>query len=467
MLLRSYLFLVFYFLSSTLWAQVVLVYVKSIDLEGLRQTKASLVYHELDFQEGDSIALEELMPALERNRRYLINTLLFRSVVVNIGTWEGSSVSIKITVQENWYIFPLPQFELADRNFNVWWDRHQRDLRRTNIGLWLIWRNLSGYNDLFKAIVQFGYTRKFELDYTLPPMGRARKFGFNVNALYSDNKEVAYQTIHNKLAFYNNYDSQERQYQRIRGRVIGYYRPSLLQAHQLELNFLHLRIHPNVLALNDNYFQAGQLLQRSFSIKYSYQIDRRDIQTYPLKGYFISSSLNKQGLGIFKDVDLWQGRVNLAYYHSFDQHFSIGIQAKGQLTWSRERLGYNNNRALGFYENDVRGYQYYVIDGQAFAFFQGDLNWKLLEFNLPLFKKAPSGYLNSLPIRLHFRYHLDYGYVWDRYYALNNPLSNTHLMGTGFGLDFVFYAYNIIVQLEYTFNKSGEKGLYLRYQFNF
>ena len=22
---------------------------------------------------------------------------------------------------ENWYIFPIPKFELADRNFNVWW----------------------------------------------------------------------------------------------------------------------------------------------------------------------------------------------------------------------------------------------------------------------------------------------------------------------------------------------------------
>lgn len=467
MLLRGYLFLGFCLCSSTLWAQVSQVYIKSIDLEGLRQTKASLIYHELDFQEGDSIALEELMPTLQRNRRYLINTLLFRSVVVNVGTWEGTAVGIKITVQENWYIFPLPQFELADRNFNVWWTRHRRDLRRTNIGLWLIWRNLSGYNDLFKAIVQFGYTRKFELEYTLPPMGRARKLGFQINALYSDNKEVAYQTINNQLAFYSDYNSQERQYQRIRGRLVAYYRPSLLQAHQLEGSFLHLRIHPSVLALNKDYFQTGQLLQRSFILKYSYSVDQRDIQTYPLKGYFISSSISKQGLGIFKDVDLWQGRANLAYYHSFDERFSFGVQAKGQLTWSRERLNYYNNRALGFYENAVRGYQYYVIDGQAFVLLQGDLNWKLFEFALPLFKKAPSGYLNSLPIRLHFRYHLDYGYVWDRYYASNNPLSNTHLLGTGFGLDFVFYAYNIIVQLEYTFNKSGEKGLYLRYKFNF
>jgi outer membrane protein assembly factor BamA len=467
MLLRVYLFWACCCFSSALWGQVPQVVIQSIDIEGLRQTKASLVYNELDFKEGDTLLLQDLMPRLEQNRRYLINTLLFRKVVVNVGAWKGAAVGIKITVQENWYIFPIPQFELADRNFNVWWTRHQRDLRRTNGGLWFIWRNISGYNDLLKAIVQFGYTRKFELEYNLPPMGRARKFGFHVNALYSDNKEVAYQTINNKLVFYNNYDSQERQYQRIRGRLVGYYRPSLQQLHRLEFSFLHLRIHPNVLTLNADFFQTNQVLQRSFALQYSYSIDKRDIQTYPLQGYFIRASLGKQGLGIFKEVDLWQGQLNAAYYHSVDKHFSIALRARGQLTWSADQLTYYNNRALGFYENYVRGYQYYVIDGQAFALFQGDLNWKLLEFSIPLFKKAPSGYLSSLPIRLHFRYHLDYGYVWDRYYSYNNPLSNTHLVGSGFGLDFVFYAYNIIVQFEYTFNKSGEKGLYLRYKFNF
>lgn len=467
-LIRGYLLGVLYLLSSSsLWSQVSQVCIKSITLEGIRRTKASLLYNELDFQKGDSITLEELMPTLERNRRYLINTLLFRSVFINIGNWEGANVNIKITVQENWYIFPLPQFELADRNFNVWWTRHQRNLRRTNIGLWLIWRNLSGYNDLFKAIIQFGYTRKFELDYTLPPMGRSRKWGFNINALYSDNKEIFYNTINNKLIFHNNYDSPEWQYQRIRGRLVGFYRPTLLQMHQLEFSFLHLRISPNVRALHVDYFQTGRLSQRTFIIKYNYSIDRRDIQSYPLNGYFIICSLSKQGLGIFNDLDSWQGRASLAYYKRLENRFSVGIRAKGQFKWSKNRPSYYNNRALGFFENYVRGYQYYVIDGQSFVLLQGDLNWKLFEFSIPLFKKAPLGYLNAIPIRLHLRYHLDYGYVWDNYYARNNPLCNSHLIGSGFGLDFVFYAYNIIVQFEYTFNKSGEKGLYLRYKFNF
>ncbi len=450
-----------------LWAQVPQVYVKSIDLEGLRQTKANLVYNELDIQVGDSIMLQDLMPSLERNRRYLINTLLFRDVLVNVARWEGQEVHLKITLRENWYFYPLPVFELADRNFNVWWERHERDFRRTNLGLWLLCRNLTGYNDLLRAVVQFGYTRKFELDYTLPPMGRARKFGFNINALYSDNKEIAYETRDNTLTFYNNYDSKERQLQRIRGHAAIFFRPTLLQIHRLELSYLQLGISSSALALNNNYFKLGQNFQRSFNLRYSYHLDKRDIQAYPLNGYLVNISVTKNGLGLFKDVNFWGLWTHLEYHKQFDERFSVSVRGKGQWTISPEKVSYTNNRALGFYEDYIRGYQHYVIDGQSFVLLQGDLNWKIINFRIPLFKKASVGYLTSLPVQVHFRYHLDYARVWDRYYAQNNPLSNTHLIGTGLGVDFVFYAYNIIMQLEYTFNKSGEKGLYLRYKFNF
>jgi outer membrane protein assembly factor BamA len=449
-----------------LQAQVPQVYIDAIELEGLKQTQASLVYNELDIQVGDSMTLEALMPALERNKRYLINTLLFRSVKINVAAWEGELVRLRITVQENWYIFPLPIIELADRNFNVWWTRHERSLRRTNIGMWLVWRNLSGYNDLLVTTVQFGYNRKFELDYILPPMGRTRKFGFNINALYLDTKEIAYQTVDNKLLFYNNYSSSERQYQRIRGQIAGVYRPTLLQLHRLQLTFLHLRINSEALALNPYFFREGQQLQRSFGISYSYSLDRRDIQAYPLNGYFLGGSIGKEGFGIFKEVNFWELWGHVEYYKQLDERLSLGIRAKGQWRLG-EQPSYNNNRALGFYENYVRGYEYYVIDGQAFVLLQGDINFKLLDVQIPLFKKMRSGYLNNLPLRVHLRYLLDYGHVWDAYYSSNNPLNNTDLIGTGFGLDFVFYAYNIIVQFEYTFNKSGEKGLYLRYKFNF
>lgn len=449
------------------WAQVPQVRIASIELEGNKRTKAALIYGELAVEVGDTLLLADLQPALERSRRYLINTLLFRSVQVNIATWQGDSVGIKVVLQESWYFFPLPQFELADRNFNVWWTRHNRSLQRTNIGLWLYWRNISGYNDLFKAIVQFGYTRKFELDYTLPPLGQRRRLGFNINALYSDNKEIAYATADHQLVFYNDYDSPQRQYQRIRGRLEVFYRPTLFQWHRLSLYFLHLRISPEAFALNPDFFQHQATLQRSFNLQYSYRLDRRDIQAYPLKGYTLEAYLLKRGLGIFDELNQWEAWLSAGYHQPFGQRWSLGLRAQGQYRYSPQRPNYYNNRAMGFYDRYVRGYQYYVIDGQSYALAQADLNFRLLHYKLPLFKKAPSPYLQFLPIQLHLRYHLDYGYVWNAYATAADIGANTHLVGTGLGLDVVLYAYNIIFQLEFTMNRNWEKGLYLRYKFNF
>lgn len=448
-------------------AQIQKVCIQSIDIVGHKKTKTALIQNELNIAEGDSILLESLMPKLEQNKRFLINTLSFNYVEVKIAKWEEQAVHILIILKESWYIFPLPQFELADRNFNVWWTRHNRDLKRANIGLWLIWRNLTGYNDLLKVIVQFGYTRKFELDYTLPPMGKKRKFGFNINALYSDNKEWAYNTINNQLAFYNDFDATERQFQRIRGSIRGYYRRTLFEVQRLELTFLQLNISDSIVTYNPDFFLNHRKTQRSFSLKYTYTLDKRDIQAYPLNGLYFQAQLKKQGLGIFKDINQLQLTARLGYYVQIWKFLSIATNLKARYSFIRSEMPYYNNKALGFNEDFVRGYQYYVINGQDYLLFQSDINFKILDVQIPLFKKFPVSYLQALPLKIHLRYHIDFGYVWDRFYAQGNQLSNTDLIGTGLGVDLIFYSYNIIVQFEYTFNKNGEKGLYLRYRFNF
>jgi len=453
--------------AQNILAQVSMVCIKKLEIVGHKKTKTSLILNELDFEEGDSIPLKSLMPTIERNERYLINTILFQYVDIKINKWEGTDIYLKISLKEAWYIYPIPQFELADRNFNVWWVQQNRDIRRANLGLWFIWRNLSGYNDLFKAVVQFGYTRKFELFYYLPPMGRKRKFGFSVNALYSDNKEITYTTYQNKQVFYNDYDTPKRQYQRIRGRVRGYYRPTLNQTHRLGLSFLHLTIGDSVSLFNPDFFLDGQRRQRSFNIKYTYTLDHRDIQAYPLNGFYAFASLEKRGVGIFNDINQLQLYGHFGYYMPIRPWLNISTEVKGRINFVRNKIPYYNNRALGYLDDYVRGYQYYVIDGQDYLLFQTDINFKVLDVRIPLFKKLPISYLQELPFKIHLRYHFDFGYVWDQYYARGNKLSNSDLIGTGIGVDLIFYSYNIILQFEYTINKNGENDLYLRYKFNF
>ena len=146
MFCSRYLWIFLLFSLKTVHAQVSNVCIKGIAVEGNKKTKKKLVLNELSIAVGDSIALEDLMPLIKLNKKYLQNTLLFTRVGLKISQWEGNNVYLTIQLKESWYLFPLPQFELADRNFNVWWKRHNRDLRRANLGLWLFWRNISGYN---------------------------------------------------------------------------------------------------------------------------------------------------------------------------------------------------------------------------------------------------------------------------------------------------------------------------------
>lgn len=465
-----YLFFLLLFLficTNTSFAQVHKVCIKSIQIFGHKKTKTSLIRHELNISEGDSLSLTDLMPTIEANKRFLINTVLFNYVDIKIIKWEEQDVHLLILLKESWYIFPLPVFELADRNFNVWWVQYERDLRRANLGGLFLWRNMTGYNDILKVVAQFGYTRKFELDYILPPMGRKRKFGFAINALYSDNKEIAYNTFQNKLLFYSDYNAETYQLQRIRAKITGYYRRTLWETQRLELSFLQMTISDTVKNFNPDFFLDGRNIQRSFNLKYTYTLDKRDIQAYPLHGYYIKASLEKEGLGIFNDINQLKLNAHFGCYIPIGKRLTISTEIKGQFNFIRNKIPYNNNIALGYNDDFVRGYQYYVVNGQDYLLFKTDINFKILDFKIPLFKKTKVSYFQSLPIKIHLRYHLDFGHAWDRFYAQSNGLSNSDLMGTGLGVDFVFYAYNIILQFEYSFNKNGENGLYLRYALNF
>lgn len=48
---------------------------------------------------------------------------------------ENAKIKFIIEVQENWYLYPNIIFELADRNFNVWWNEYDRSFKRINFGL--------------------------------------------------------------------------------------------------------------------------------------------------------------------------------------------------------------------------------------------------------------------------------------------------------------------------------------------
>jgi outer membrane protein assembly factor BamA len=459
--------IVFILWGASLFGQVDKVYVRSLNYEGLKKTKRTAVKQSMNIHEGDSISLEQLMPKLEENRRLIMNSRLFSDAELKVVKWDGNDVDLILKVHEAWYVYPIPIFELADRNFNVWWRDFDHDIDRVNLGLAVYWRNLAGYNDLLRFITQFGYTRKFEIDYSMPPIGLAKRWGFGLNVLYSDNKEIACNTVGNKLLFYRDFDSKERQFSRFRAGLTFKYRQSVYDQHVLGLQYLKMNISDSVYSRNPDFFLDKRRLQRAFNFDYEYRRDKRDIMVYPLKGYFFSFQIKKRGLGIFKDINqLWLTN-RTAIYQKFGKRWSLGLLGEGRYSVFRHKDPYYQQEALGYLDSYVRAYQYYVINGQDYLFFRSDLNFKILDYKIPLDESSENTYSKSLPIHLHARLHADYGYVWDRYYSVGNPLSNNHLVGMGVGLDLALYYYNLVIQMEYSINKLWEKDVFLKFNFNF
>ncbi len=76
----------------------------------------------MEFQSGDTLLFSKLCAMSKLSKENLLNRSLFNFVYVDLLAAENSMiVNVKVRMIERWYVWPLPIFELADRNFNAWW----------------------------------------------------------------------------------------------------------------------------------------------------------------------------------------------------------------------------------------------------------------------------------------------------------------------------------------------------------
>ena len=120
------------------------VVIDTILFEGNKRTQPRILTRELGFKEHDTIPLLLFVGKLENGRKNLMNTQLFNEVEVKVVSWTTEHVDVKVVVRERWYVIPVPIFELADRNFNVWWTEQNRDFRRTVYGVTINHVNFRG-----------------------------------------------------------------------------------------------------------------------------------------------------------------------------------------------------------------------------------------------------------------------------------------------------------------------------------
>ncbi len=431
--------------------------VGTILFAGNAVTKERILRAELDFHEGDTLVLSDLPARLEANRSRLFNLQLFHAVVVQ-ASCAGGRLLVVFGVQERWYTFPVPILSLADRNLRSWLDRPDR-WRRIDYGIHLTRTNFRGRNEQVIANLQLGFNRKYELFYEAPGLGRYRRLGLGAGASFYQSHSLDYLTQADRLLHLRADASFpiQRFYAMagLRFRHTVQFRTALDAAYHRE------QISDSVNSYNPDYYQ-GRTQREYLDLTLSHTRNQRNTFAYPLTGQYLQATLTHRLFPAGTAPSLTTMRLTYSRYldlgHGF--YYSVGLTGQARLT---SRLAYADSRALG-YEDLVRGYDKYVIDGRHYGLVQQGVSYRLLRPPPIRLQAIDNPKINTIPLALYLNIFADAGYVAAPGYFPPNRLPNHSLSAIGLGLHLVTY-YDRVFTAEYTLNGLGQTGYFFRAEF--
>ena len=439
--------------------------IKSITFSGNKQTKEFIMLRELTFQVGDVMTGKKYNAEILRSQENLMNTALFNFVSIHTYCLKDtsgngcSSLAITFVVKERWYTWPTPIFDVSEQNFNTWW-RNGHNFNRASYGFFLSRYNFRGRKESIALICRFGYSQQFGGQYAIPFFNRKHTLGVTFTGTYTRGHEISYNTENNHLVYFK--DKSQFTIEQTVGSITLSYRKGLYVKHTLDLKYSNFSISDSVLDYTTDYFSNGKTRVEYFTASYHVVRDYRDIKAYPLRGNYEDVEVTQNGLGILADekLNVFYIAASARIYHELFPGIFFSAMIRGR--WLPGAVPpYFQQRALGF-SNYVRGYEYYLIDGQSYGLGKIAFRYQVLKPHTFKFKYLPIEKFNTFHLALYTGIFADAAYVQDRSSEQidNNYLGNKFLFGYGAGIDFVTY-YDIAIRVEYAFNRMGENGFFL------
>jgi len=439
------------------------IVIDTILIEGNKITKPKIILRELNFKTGDSIPVYQLTERFKASSENLLKTSLFNFVTITdtvLTTGDYSSIIVKITVIERWYLWPFPIFEISDRNFNAWWK--EKNFGKINYGLYLIKENMRGRMERLNLLIRFGYDERYEISYDIPYINKKQTFGAGLGTGWRQNHEIAYKTVDNELQTIR--VENDYLFKHFYSYFQVTHRPSLYQYHVLQLNYNFYSFADTVLKLNPDYSFKNQQTNEYFTVYYRFMVDHRDSKVYPLKGSLSQFEFTKSGFGVLKNGDISMMDLKGAYrkYLSLSKKFYLSFDLAAKISTNRDQP-YFFQKGLGYDRNFVRGYELYVVDGPSYWISKNTLKYSLIPTQVKTLGFISSEKFNKIHYAVYLNGFLDAGYV-DTYKNYDvNSLSNKLMLGGGFGLDLVTY-YDLVFGVEFSVNRSGESGFFIHFK---
>lgn len=427
-----------------------------IAITGNQRTRTKTINNLLPFSIGDSLEAKDTSDLFSKTEILLYNTKLFVRVRVS-GALVSSRWQVTILLTERWYTYITPHFDLIDRNINEWWVVRNHQLNRVNYGFDLTQKNATGRRDDFTWSLLNGHQQKATIEYELQNAFWNHKLGFYIGAEFRRYRNTNYTTIENELAYLR---TEEHNYESRKGILGILYQPNFDLKASLNIGYGREQIADTIFRLNPGFFREGLTDLNHFQINPTLRFDQRDVRGYARSGYLIdiqASYFHFPGTTDINFVELLGRWVN---HIPISHHFDIASSSGFKLSQGKHRP-YFLNRALGWNVNSLRGYDLFVVDGNAFFYQKTSLRYKVYDRMLKTGRWLPRQF-RKLPLKVIPKAFVDYGYVSNRTFQNQGNLLNESLVSTGIGLDFVLFD-DAVWRIEYVTTNMAGNGVYLNF----
>ena len=246
------------------------VIIDSIIIIGNDQTEEFIILRELTITSGDTI--NPTLAEYNRERVYSLN--IFN--VVNLNPFKLNEINyLLITIEESWYIYPLPFFTLKDRDWS-----------KISYGVAVKIANFRGRNETLRGRLALGYDPSLSFSYSNPNLSR------NLD-LFSD-FQIGLQEVSNRS------ETAEE----LAGGVFEhkFYFTKLTLGKRFGL-FHRFAVSAGYDYIETPFYIEGisasnERIDRTVILGASYNYDTRDLRQYASNGLFAFASFELKGMGI-------------------------------------------------------------------------------------------------------------------------------------------------------------------------
>lgn len=416
--------------------------VDSIVFKGNERTKVSILKRELDFQEGDSLQLDQVEKHLEVNRRKLMNTNLFIWTKFDYHLSKSGGLIIQFEFLEQFYTLIFPIFSLADRNLSDWINRGT-DFKRVVYGIRATQNNLTGRNEKLSINVASGFSQRFDILYSNPYINKRKTTGIYGGYTYQSSKNLGYISKGDVVQFASSSEPLLERNSAIVGlrKRVKFYDFSVLEARYHEV-----RLSDSAYALNNQFLPGKTQKSNYFQLTYGFSYDKRDFTAYPLRGKKIDFVMGYYAVPASSASNFYEVVLGYERFIPLGNQFYVSTSHRLKFAQEGKVIPYYLMAGLGYGSNVVRGYELNVVDGNNFYLNRNTLKFQLINkiFKIPF---LPIKQFNQVPIGLYPTAYFDFGYVnIGQENNFNSKLAGKLLYGYGLGFDLVTY-YNLVARV--------------------